>query len=151
MNSDELFFDEISTSFYSESDKLKKLIADLLKNQDSLPIDKIIPVYYQIINVSSISTVLKQQLDTHKHKALLSKILETDEMISEEFNSSIHPQIMEKLTNSIQATTETLQSNGSAQKSQEDIENEAKLYEELRQKMSTKEFVEQYDKGLSND
>jgi hypothetical protein len=151
MNSDELFFDEISTSFYSESDKLKKLIADLLKNQDPLPIDKIIPVYYQIINVSSISTVLKQQLDTHKHKALLSKILETDEMISEEFNSSIHPQIMEKLTNSIQATTETLQSNSSAQKSQEDIENEAKLYEELRKKMSTKEFVEQYDKGLSND
>lgn len=151
MNSDELFFDEISTSFYSESDKLKKLIADLLKNQDPLPIDKIIPVYYQIINVSSISTVLKQQLDTHKHKALLSKILETDEIISEEFNSSIHPQIMEKLTNSIQATTETLQSDSSAQKLKEDIENEAKLYEELRQKMSTKEFVEQYDKGLSND
>ena len=151
MNSDELFFDEISTSFYSESDKLKKLIADLLKNQDPLPIDKIIPVYYQIINVSSISTVLKQQLDTHKHKALLSKIIETDEMISEEFNSSIHPQIMEKLTNSIQATTETLQSDSSAQKSKEDIENDAKLYEELRKKMSTKEFVEQYGKGLSND
>lgn len=151
MNSDELFFDEISTSFYSESDKLKKLIADLLKNQDSLPIDKIIPVYYQIINVSSISTVLKQQLDTHKHKALLSKIIETDEMISEEFNSSIHPQIMEKLTNSIQDITKNFQTGFSEQKSQEDIENDAKLYEELRKKMSTKEFVEQYDKGLSND
>jgi len=151
MNSDELFFDEISTSFYSESDKLKKLIADLLKNQDSLPIDKIIPVYYQIINVSSISTVLKQQLDTHKHKALLSKIIETDEMISEEFNSSIHPQIMEKLTNSIQDITKNFQTEFSEQKSQEDIENDAKLYEELRKKMSTKEFVEQYDKGLSDD
>ena len=151
MNSDELFFDEISTSFYSESDKLKKLITDLLKNQDSLPIDKIIPVYYQIINVSSISTVLKQQLDTHKHKALLSKIIETDEMISEEFNSSTHPQIMEKLTNSIQDITKNFQTGFSEQKSQEDIENDAKLYEELRKKMSTKEFVEQYDKGLSND
>ena len=151
MNSDELFFDEISTSFYSESDKLKKLIADLLKNQDPLPIDKIIPVYYQIINVSSISAVLKQQLDTHKHKALLSKILETDEMISEEFNSSIHPQIMEKLTNSIQDITKNFQTGSSEQKSQEDIENDAKLYEELRKKMSTKEFVEQYDKGLSHD
>ncbi len=42
MNSDESFFDEISTSFYSESDKLKKLIADLLKNQDPVSIDKII-------------------------------------------------------------------------------------------------------------
>ncbi len=45
MNSDESFFDEISASFYSESDKLKKLITDLLKNQDLLSIDKIIPVY----------------------------------------------------------------------------------------------------------
>jgi len=151
MNSDESFFDEISTSFYSESDKLKKLIADLLKNQDPVSIDKIIPVYYQIINVSSISTVLKQQLDAHKHKALLSKIVETEEIISEKFNPSIHPQIMEKLVNSIQVITASLQSDGSAQKSKKDIENEAKLYEELRQKMSTKEFVEQYDKGLSHD
>jgi len=151
MNSDESFFDELSTSFYSESDKLKKLIAELLKNQEKLSIDKIILVYFQIINVSSISTVLKQQLDAHKHKALLSKIVETEEMISEKFNSNIHPQIMEKLANSIQATTENLQSDGSTQKSKKDIENEAKLYEELRQKMSTKEFVEQYDKGLSHD
>ncbi len=58
---------------------------------------------------------------------------------------------MEKLVNSIQATTENLQSDSSIQKSKDDIENEAKLYEELRQKMSTKEFVEQYDKGLSHD
>ncbi len=151
MSSNESFFNELSTSFYLESDKLKKLIADLLKNQDRLSIDKIIPVYYQIINVSSISTVLKQQLDAHKHKALLSKIVETEEIISEKFNPSIHPQIMEKLANSIQVITASLQSDGSAQKSKKDIENKAKLYEELRQKMSTKEFVEQYDKGLSHD
>jgi hypothetical protein len=44
-----------------------------------------------------------------------------------------------------------LQSRDSEQKSKEDTENDAKLYEELRQKMSTKEFVEQYDKGLSHD
>ncbi len=36
-------------------------------------------------------------------------------------------------------------------KSKEEIENEAKKYEKLRQMMSTKEFVEQYDKGLSHD
>jgi len=151
MNSNESFFNELSTSFYLESDKLKKLIADLLKNHDQLSIDKIIPIYYQIINVSSMSIVLKQQLDAHKHKALLSKIVETEEMISEKFNSNIHPQIMKKLANSIQVITASLQSDSSDQKSKEDIENDAKLYEELRKKMSTKEFVEQYDKGLSND
>ncbi len=31
------------------------------------------------------------------------------------------------------------------------MESEAELYEHLRQTMSTKEFVEQYDKGLSHD
>jgi len=58
---------------------------------------------------------------------------------------------MEKLTKSIQDTVKILQSRDSEQKSKEDTENDAKLYEELRQKMSTKEFVEQYDKGLSHD
>ncbi len=151
MSSNESFFNELSTSFYLESDKLKKLIADLLKNHDQLSIDKIIPIYYQIINVSSMSIVLKPQLDVNKHKALLSKIVETEEMISEKFNSSMHPQIMKKLVNSIQVITASLQSDSSDQKSKEDIENNAKLYEDLRKKMSTKEFVEQYDKGLSND
>ena len=151
MGSNESFFNELSTSFYLESDKLKKLIADLLKNHDQLSIDKIIPIYYQIINVSSMSIVLKPQLDVNKHKALLSKIVETEEIISEKFNSNIHPQIMKKLVNYIQIITASLQSDSSDQKSQEDIENDAKLYEELRKKMSTKEFVEQYDKGLSND
>jgi hypothetical protein len=58
---------------------------------------------------------------------------------------------MEKLTKSIQDTVKILQSRDSEQKSKEDTENDAKLYEELRKKMSTKEFVEQYDKGLSHD
>ena len=34
---------------------------------------------------------------------------------------------------------------------QEEIENEAKLYDALREKMSTKEFLEQYDKGITHD
>ena len=35
--------------------------------------------------------------------------------------------------------------------SKEIIENEAKLYEKLREIMSTKEFVKQYAAGLSDD
>jgi hypothetical protein len=58
---------------------------------------------------------------------------------------------MENLEKSIQSATQNLQSGNSEQKSKEDIQNETKLYEELRQTMSTKEFVEQYDKGLSHD
>jgi len=39
----------------------------------------------------------------------------------------------------------------SVQKSKEQIEEEAKLYKELREIMSTKEFVVQYENGLKDD
>ena len=58
---------------------------------------------------------------------------------------------MKNITNSISNITGNLQSLNSEQKSKETIENEAKLYEKLREIMSTKEFVKQYDSGLSND
>ena len=58
---------------------------------------------------------------------------------------------MKELSDSILETTKKLQSGSPGQKSKEEIESEAKLFEELRQKMSTKEFVEQYDKGLNHD
>ena len=58
---------------------------------------------------------------------------------------------MEHITNSISDITGDLQSLNSEQKSSETIENEAKLYEKLREMMSTKEFVKQYDSGLSHD
>lgn len=142
-------FDDISIMFDTESEKLSNMI-NIAETKSDLSIPEIIDTYYQIINVSSMNTMLKQQISSNNQKTLHDKILEIEKMITEKFNSDIHPRIMEDLVKSIQETTRILQS-GSGQKSKEDIENEAKFYEELRQKMSTKEFVEQYDKGLSND
>ena len=142
--------DEVSSMFDTESEKLVNLINTAATKSD-LSLHQIIETYYQIMNVSSMITMLKQQIDVHEHKTLVNKIKEIEQVISEKFNSIIHPQIIEQLAKSIQDTTKNLQSGSSEQKSKEDIENDAKLYEELRKKMSTKEFVEQYDKGLSND
>ena len=141
--------DDISSMFSTESKKLENLITNATKPELSL--HEIIETYYQIMNVSSMITMLKQQLNTDEHQTLLDKIAEIEKVISEKFNSIIHPQVIEQLTQSIQDTTKNLQSVTSEQKSKEDIENDAKLYEELRKKMSTKEFVEQYNQGLSND
>jgi hypothetical protein len=143
-------FDDISSMFHTESGKLENLVNTALTKPD-LSIHEIVETYYQIMNVSSMITMLKQQLDAEQHKALLENIAIVEVIISEKFNSDVHPKIMEKLTKSIQDTTHNLQSGKSEQKSKEDLENESKLYEELRQKMSTREFVEQYDKGLSYD
>jgi len=142
--------DDVTSMFDTESEKLVNLINTAATKSD-LSLHEIIETYYQIMNVSSMITMLKQQIDVNEHQTLVNKIEEIEHVISKKFNSIIHPQVIEQLAKSIQDTTKNLQSGSSEQKSKEDIENDAKLYEELRKKMSTKEFVEQYDKGLSND
>jgi hypothetical protein len=131
--------------FTSEYDKLENLVNGL--NFDiELSVNQIVEIYYQIINVSSMIMVVKPQLDQNN-----DKILYVEKFISEKFNSIIHPKIMGHITNSISGITSNLQSINSEQKSKETIENEAKLYEKLREIMSTQEFVKQYDVSLSND
>ena len=131
--------------FTSEYDKLENLV-NAMNFDDELPVNQIVEVYYQITNVSSMITVMKPQLAQNN-----DKILNAEKFISEKFNSIIHPKIMEHITNSISGITSNLQSINSEQKSKETIENEAKLYEKLREIMSTKEFVKQYDAGMSHD
>lgn len=135
--------DKISSMFSAESEKLQNLINIATKSE--LSVHEIVETYYQIMNVSSMIAMIKQ---LEKHTELLSEISETEKIISEKFNSQIHPQILDYLTKSIQDTMKNIQSATSGQKSKEDIENDAKQFEELREKMSTKEFVQQYDQGL---
>ena len=131
--------------FTSEYDKLENLV-NAMNFDDELPVNQIVEVYYQITNVSSMITVVKPQLAQNN-----DKILHAEKFISDKFNSTIHPKIMEHITNSISDITDNLQSLNSEQKSKETIETEAKLYEKLREIMSTKEFVKQYDAGMSHD
>ena len=142
-------FEDISKMFHTEHEKLISLM-DLASQKSDLSLHEIVETYYQIMNMSSMITMLNQQLDPNVHKSLLDEIAETEELISKKFNGDIHPQILQNLTKSIQDTTTHLQSNPS-ENSQKEIEDNAKQYEELRQKMSTKEFVEQYAQGLSDD
>ena len=107
--------------FSSEYDKSQNFVNTLNFNAE-LPVNQIVEVYYQIINVSSLIAVVKPQLDPNN-----DKILNAEKFIFEKFNSTIHPKIMEHITNSISDITGDLQSLNSEQKSDETIENEAKL------------------------
>ena len=131
--------------FTSEYDKLENLV-NAMNFDDELNVNQIVEVYYQITNISSMITVVKPQLAQNN-----DKILHAEKFISDKFNSDIHPKIMKHITNSISDITSNLQSLNSEQKSKETIETEAKLYEKLREIMSTKEFVKQYDAGMSHD
>jgi hypothetical protein len=115
-----------------------------------MTIHEIIETYYQVMNVSSMTTMLKQQADSQS-KELLEKIQQTEKLIFERFDSIIHPKIMKKLSTSIQELSKNLQSGNSGKKSKEQTESDAKLFDELRQTMSTKEFVVQYEDDLSHD
>ena len=144
MSSNELF-----ELFIIEFEKLENL-ANQINSETELDVNQIVEIYYQITNVSSMIEVMKQQIDKSDLSSF-EKISNAENFISEKFNSTIHPKIMTNITNSISEITKNLQSLDSDQKSKETIENEAKLYEKLREMMSTKEFVKQYDAGLSDD
>ena len=135
--------------FDTEVIKLENL-ANEINLENELPVNQIVSIYYQITNVTSMIEVMKQQID-NSDSSFREKISNAENFISKKFNYIIHPKIMVNITNSISTITENLQSLNSEQKSKETIENEAKLHEKLREIMSTKEFVKQYDSGLSND
>jgi hypothetical protein len=138
---------DILQMFQSESLKLQNLI-NVANTKTDMNIHEIIETYYQVMNVSSIAVMLKQQIESEE---ILNKIQETEKMISEKFNSNIHPKILTRLSVSIQEMTKTLQSENFTEKSKEQIEYDAELFEELRQKMSTKEFVQQFEIEISHD
>ena len=145
--------DQSSELFDSESKKLQDTLESIQKKSDKT-IPEIIAVYYQAIKVDSLAKVLKENFQTKsEHEAFLARIDKTQKYISEEFNASFHPKILTQLTDSIQKNTENLKllAKESGQKSKEIIEKEASLYKELREIMSTKEFVEQYENGIKND
>jgi len=141
--------DTVSQMFDSESQKLSSLF-DAADSKLDMNIHEIVGTYYQVMNVSSMCAMLKEQADSEPNP-LLSKIQETEKMISEKFDSIIHPKILTKISLTIQEMTKNLQSGNSGEKSKEQIESDAKLFEELRQTMSTQEFVEQYETGISHD
>ena len=119
------FTHDLLDVFTVESDKLENLV-NVVNPDESLPVDQIIKLYYQITNVSSMITVMRQQID-QTHDTALKKILNTEKFISEKFNSTIHPKIMQSIANSISEITGNLQSLNSEQKSAKAIETEERI------------------------
>ena len=147
---------ETTDLFYSESRKLEDIVNQSLKNSEVLSLSEIIGVYYQVINVSSLAKFLRQGLEDIKNaeenKLLLTRIQEIEKHIGEKFDANLHPLIMSNLKNSVENFIKKLKNmtTNQPEKTKEDLANQAKMYEELRQIMSTKEFVEQYNNGLEN-
>jgi hypothetical protein len=139
----------------SEFEKLQNIIESITKNSEKM-IPDIISLYYQVTMVQTFSKKLSSDIESierSEQQKFLNKIDEIQKFITENFSKSLHPDILSQLVTSIQNSTDSLKQLGenSEQKTKETIENEALLYKKLRELMSTKEFVEQYEIGLNND
>jgi len=143
-----------SQLFQSESEKLQKTI-ESLPNTSEKEIPDIINLYYQVTMVQTLAKKIKSDLEspTPESQNLFDQINKTERYLNEKFSKSLHPEILSQLATSIQTSTDNLKLLGKnpEQKTKETIEKEALLYKELRELMSTKEFVEQYDYGIKDD
>ncbi len=146
--------DETTNLFTSESSRLQDVISHALKNSEKLSISEIIEVYYQVSNVTSLVKFLRQKFrdieNTEENETLLKKIQKIEKLIDEKFNETLHPLVMSQLKKSIENSRKNLKDMKTNQgtKSKNEIDNQARVYEKLRQTMSTKEFVIQYNKLL---
>ena len=141
-------------SFISESNKLHESISHILKNPNNLQIDEIIGLYFQVINVSSLLNSMRENNEVEKISSTetLNRIQETEEYIDEKFNSTLHPLLIRQLEKTIEDVKDKLKNIKSKLNSsnKKEIENQAKMFEELRQLMSTREFLIQYNKSMKN-
>ncbi len=136
----------------SEFEKFQKLMDSIPKNSEKI-IPDIVNLYFQATMVETLSKKLKEDISGSEQQKYLEKINTIQKYVDENFSKSLHPEILSQLINSIQKSTDNLKLLGQSteEKTKEIIENEARLYKELRELMSTKEFVEQYDAGIKDD
>jgi len=136
----------------SEFEKFQNLINSIPKNSKIL-IPDIVGLYFQATMVETLSKKLRDDMSESEQQKHLEKVNTIQKYVNENFSKSLHPEILSQLENSIQKSTNDLKNLGQnpEEKTKEIIENEAQLYKELRELMSTKEFVEQYDAGIKND
>ena len=139
-------FDDSMDLFVSESKRVQSKIDSTLKNSNEFSISQIVEIYHQVINVTSMAKILKE--NTNLEESFLSTIQETEKFIKEKFNTTLHSQISSHLQKSIENLKNDLKniSKNRDNKTKTEIENQAKMFERLRQFMSTQEFVEQYNK-----
>ena len=136
----------------SEFEKFQTIIDSISKNSKKM-IPDIVSLYFQATMVETLSKKLKQDILESEQQIHLEKINKIQKYVDENFSKSLHPKILSQLVNSIQKSTDNLKllDQNSEEKTKEIIENEAQLYKELRELMSTKQFVEQYESGIKND
>lgn len=125
-------FDSLSATFESEFKKFEALLDEMFVISE-FSISQIVSIYHMVLNLNSLIAVLKSQGIANS---------DAEKLISDKFDMDLHPKILEQLSGMISTLVDSLQSK---------TNNDSLSYDNLRELMSTKEFVEQYAKGLLHD
>lgn len=133
---DETLYD----AFCRESASLKQVISRTVvpSAPDAPDLASIIGTYHHVIGISSMITALQDSC-TDAQAALLADARDT----VAEFDTRYHPGILTFLAESVRLQTDRL-----ADIQSEPDSEQSRLYDLLRQTMSTHEFVGQYDASL---
>jgi len=140
--------------FISESKKMEEDISNAFMNVEELYLEDIVGLYFNMINISSIAKAIKKnngKIEKEIPEETLIKIQKTQNRLNEKFNETLHPLLISNLEKRIGEFKSNLKTNTNPKsKIKNEIEDQAKKFEELRKLMSTKEFVNQYAKVLGN-
>jgi len=139
-------------SFVNESNKLQDKISLTKKKGDDIQLSEIINLYFQVSNVTSLAESLKKdnQFENEILEKTLIKINQVEKYIGKEFNMTLHPFLISYLEKMIEISKNSLKNNQMdiASKTKKDIEDQARKFDYLRELMSTREFLQQYNKVL---
>jgi len=147
---------ETADLFILESDKLKDTLNQFFLESGKLSMPEIIELYYQVINILALVKFIRSNFEeketTEESKLFLIRVQEIEKLIGKKFDRDLHLIIMSYLKKEVEDITKKLKSTTPKhrEKTKEGLEIQAKTYEKLRQVMSTREFVEQYQHGLNN-
>ena len=136
--------------FLKEAEKLNNALETWMQNYKEISMAQIVELYYQVINVNSLVKYSQNSYES-SNEEINVQISNSQKIIEEKFNNNLHPKIFKKIEELIETTKNDLKKIQSQnKKTKEEIEKQAEKYEELRKIMSTKEFVDQYNKLIDN-
>ena len=122
-----------------ESKKTLTIIHTIDTSKISL--NQIVETYFQISNISSMCKLIENSESIDSQKS--NQLDQIKKELIENFDKNIHPKIIEFIENEILTLKKHIESIPPEQ-TPEEIEESSKLFDKLRELMSTKEFVFQY-------
>ena len=125
-----------------ESKKTLTIIHTIDTSKISL--NQIVETYFQISNISSMCKLIENSESIDSQKS--NQLDQIKKELIENFDKNIHPKIIEFIENEILTLKKHTESIPPEQ-IPEEIEKSSKLFDKLRELMSTKEFVFQYGKS----